>query len=895
MNEATFLHILEQISDGVVVFTQDGTVEYVNHAFRKTTGFDLAGMQKATSIVTPGPDTDKDTISKIEAAIAAGEAISGEILSYRCSGAPFWNGFSIYPQLKEDGSVNHFIFVMRDLTDQKEAENKASKLERDYRFIFENVESAITVHGADAQIRVANPSATELLGLSYEELAGSAPSDPVFRLFRADGSELPLGDYPVMRAINDREPVRDVVLGFNRKDNMRIWLVCSAFPVIGGDGLVTEVLLSFSDITRLVETETETRAWRERFELAARATQDAVFDWDIKTGQLWGNEAYRSVYGYDAPAYMKLESLETSSAVTADHNKVRETVLEAIRTGQERYSLDYEFIRPDGTSGHVAVRAFIVRDGNGEAQRIIGTATDIGQLTRATAALEQSEKRFRMIADSASDVLWDHDFETGYSWSSPDWPSKLGVDVDPASFQNFAWIEIVDPSDRPRIIKEFQDAIKSDATTWTIEFKVRNAAGEIIDLFQKSSILRHPDGKAYRILGTTRNVTQEKRNQEGYTRARALEAVGQLTGGVAHDFNNLLMIILGNAELLEMSDLGQEDSETVAAISQAAESAASLTKQLLTFARQTQLNRSRVDVDALVSDTVPLLRAGLQDDITFSQFAAPDLWSVDVDANGLQQAIVNLAMNANDAMPRGGEIVITSSNLEVDANMSPATGDLRPGRYVAISMSDTGAGMTPEVLARAFEPFFTTKDVGKGTGLGLSTVYGFAKQSNGGVWIESEPGRGTTVNLFLPAADNDAPQHDIPEPVNASETLPRSKRILVVEDQPQVRAHVEKTLARLGYGVATAEDATSALTLLMHGEAFDLLFTDVIMPGGIDGQELGEAALQLVPEIKILYTSGYPAAAFAHLGLKEQSSIQFLSKPYKSSQLQAKILEIFAS
>jgi PAS domain S-box-containing protein len=507
--------------------------------------------------------------------------------------------------------------------------------------------------------------------------------------------------------------------------------------------------------------------------------------------------------------------------------------------------------------------------------------------------LSRSEERFRLIADSASDVLWDLDFESDFTWTSPDWSSKLGVNFNSSDSQNFKWVEGVHPSDRQRLIGSFQEAIKSDATAWEAEFKANSVDGQAIDLAVKASILRHPDGRASRMLGTIRNVTQEKRNQEGYTRARALEAVGQLTGGVAHDFNNLLMIILGNVELLEMANLGEEDADTVASIGQAAESAARLTSQLLTFARQAKLHRTRVDVNALVSDTVSLLRAGLPETIRFSQSVASDLWPADVDANSLQQAIVNFAMNANDAMPRGGELIVTCGNLSVDEDMVPANVDLRPGRYVVISVSDTGEGMPPEVLARAFEPFFTTKDVGKGTGLGLSTAYGFAKQSGGGVSIYSEPGRGTTVNLYLPAAEGGASQDDPPEPAIETERPAHLKRILVVEDQPQVRAHVEKTLARLGFAVATAQDAAAALTMLKQGETFDLLFTDIIMPGGMNGQELGEAALQLAPQIKILYTSGYPAAAFEHLGLKEQSSINFLSKPYKALDLQKMLAEIF--
>lgn len=893
MDHTTFAHVVELVAEGVVVFTQDCQIQYVNRAFKEMTGYTLADLQQVAGVAMPGPDTDNNTITRIETAIATGEALSGEILSYRKTGEPFWNDFSIEPHLNEDGSLKHFVYITRDISSEKQAEHRASKLERDYRFIFENIKSAITVHGADTQIRIANPTAVELLGIGKEELAGSAPGDPIFQLFREDGSEMPLEEYPLIRAINHRCAVRDVVLGFHRaKDDTRIWVVCSAFPVTGDDGNVLEVLLSFFDITRLVESEEETKLLRKRFELAARATQDIIFEWNLKTSEFSANETFETVYGYKPPVKMSISPTDCAETVVAAP-AVRDAVIEALTLGKERYAFDYQYSRADGSSGHVAVRAFIVYNADGGAERIIGTMTDIGQLTRATAALEDSESRFRIIADSVSDVLWDHDFESGFTWSSPDWPSKLGVEFDPAKTQRFQWLDMVEPSDRQRLRSLFRDAIKSDASTWETEFKAHSIDGQKFDFAMKAAILRHSNGRASRMLGTIRNITQEKRNQEGYTRARALEAVGQLTGGVAHDFNNLLMIILGNVELLEMGNLSQDDIETVASIGQAAESAAHLTKQLLTFARQTQLNLSRVNVAALIADTLPLLRAGLPEIISFSQSAAPELWPVDVDANGLQQAIVNLAMNANDAMPRGGEIVITSSNLEVDQDMVPANIDLRPGRYVAISMSDTGEGMPPEVLERAFEPFFTTKDVGKGTGLGLSTVYGFAKQSNGGISIYSEPNRGTTVNLYLPAAEGNVSHPGNSEPEVETDTKRQRKTILVVEDQPQVRMHVERTLARLGYEVQTAQDASAALALLKRGNVFDLLFTDIIMPGGMNGQELGEAAHQIAPEMKILYTSGYPAAAFEHLGLKEQSSINFLSKPYKAMDLQRTLSEIF--
>ena len=890
MNEVTFFKIFGEVSDAVVAFTRDGTVKYANRAFHEMTGLSLTEIQHPVCGLMPGPEADRDAILKINAGVAQGAACSGEILTHRKSGEPFWIRFSMQPHVSDDGCHSLSICMSYDITSQKEAQGKASKSQSGYQFIFHNVQSAITVHGPDAKIRIANPSAIELLGIQPEDLEGVAPSDPIFRLFRENGSEMPLGEYPVMRAINGRHPVRGVVMGYHRaKDGKLLWLVCSAFPVAEDDGNVAEVLLSFSDITRLIESEAEARTLRKRFELAARATQDAIFEWDIKTGEFWANEAYKTIYGYEPAKYINLENLESSSAVDADHDLVRQTTLDAINSGKERYTLDYEFRRSDGQTGHAVVRGFIVRDAVGDAQRIIGTTTDVGQLTRATAALEQSEKRFRIIADTVSDVLWDRNFDTNVMWVTPDWPERLRVSIDHNVTSDRFFLDHVKPEDGSRVQRSFLEAIKSDAAEWEIQYVLNGSDGTSIDMAVKAAILRHPDGRVYRMLGNARNVTFEKRQQEGYSRARALEAVGQLTGGVAHDFNNLLMIILGNAELLETSNLCDEDAETVLSISQAAESAATMTRRLLTFARQAQLNMTSVDVSGVMVDTLALLKAGLPESLRLNQVVAPGLWSVDADANGLEQAIVNLAMNARDAMPRGGEIVLTCANLDVGEDMVAANADLRPGRYVAISVSDAGEGMPPEVLARAFEPFFTTKDVGKGTGLGLSTVYGFAKQSGGGVAIYSELGHGTTVTLYLPATEGDIAQSVATEREIKPKQSTCARRILVVEDQPQVRAHVDKTLTRLGYDVVTAHDAARALVLLESEEPFDLLFTDVIMPGGMNGQELGEAVSKLAPQLKILYTSGYPAAAFEHLGLKELGSINFLSKPYKSSQLQEKI------
>lgn len=893
MDSSTLTTLLDTVSQGVVVFSADREIVYCNQAFLDITGNDRSEMAGALRGIMQGSDTDCAAIAAIEAAIEARQPFSGELRNCRKSGEAMWYDLSFRPEGNADGSFRHFIGVVRDITQQKSAEIKAEQLELDHQFMMENVLSGVVLHNATTEIIYANPRALELLGVDQDSAFGAVNTDPLWSFIREDHSLLPVDEYPVNRAMAERKPIRGMVFGNKRdSDGKLIWLICNAFPLLDNHGNVDKVLTSFTEITQIKEAERETKIYQERFELAARATQDVVFEWDIETGAYWANESFETIYGYPAPSHVSLDRLSAISAVEADHDLVRRVTLDAIESGKERYALDYGFVRPDGSQGRAAVRGSIVRDETGKPLRIIGTGTDIGQLTDAMHALEASEERFRIIADTVSDVLWDRDFETNVTWVTPDWPHRLGVAIDPDVSQERFFLDHVEPEDALRVQHSFRDAVKSDAAQWEIQYVLIGSDGTKIDMAVKAAILRNPDGRAQRMLGNARNVTIEKRQQEGYSRARALEAVGQLTGGVAHDFNNQLMIIQGNAEFLEMSGLNEEQAESVALIYQACGSAADLTQRLLSFSRQSHLQTGRVDLTRLVPSTVALLRAGIPESITIQCRIPSEIWQAKADANALEQAIVNLAVNARDAMPAGGDIVISCENVTISHDRQPFQSELAPGDYVVVAVSDNGAGMPPDVLAKVFEPFFTTKDVGKGTGLGLSTVYGFAKQSDGHVTIHSEPNQGTTIKLFLPRFLEPAAEQE--HKTETEKARPgNGQRILLVEDQAELRSHVEKMLTKMGYLVTSAEDGKQALSLLDRGMAFDLLFTDVIMPGGINGQQLAEAVRKRDPRMKVLFTSGYPAFAFEHLQLDEIEHVKLLKKPYRSTELTAVLAEIF--
>lgn len=396
-----------------------------------------------------------------------------------------------------------------------------------------------------------------------------------------------------------------------------------------------------------------------------------------------------------------------------------------------------------------------------------------------------------------------------------------------------------------------------------------------------TGIWSEPDGQ-YFFIG--RDMTERVTLESQLRQAQKMEAVGQLTGGVAHDFNNILTVIIGMTELL--SDALSSDPKLapiVEAVDEAATRGAQLTQRMLAFARKQPLQARNLDLNEIVTHAVTMLQRTLGEDITVRSVLADGLWTALADPSQVEDAILNLAVNARDAMPNGGQLVIETANAVLDEQYAAHNVEVTPGDYVAVSISDSGTGMPPEVLERAFEPFFTTKAVGRGTGLGLSMVYGFVKQSRGHVKIYSEVGHGSRITVYLPRAV--AAEREV-ETSGASQRtdLNGHETILVVEDSHAVRRVAVNILRGLGYQVREAEDGPSALVILEQPGNIDLLFTDLIMPNGIDGQELLRRARALRPGLKALFTSGYSEQFIKGRGPTE-AGVALLSKPYRTQKL----------
>ncbi|MBV9996073.1 MAG: CHASE3 domain-containing protein [Caulobacteraceae bacterium] len=395
-------------------------------------------------------------------------------------------------------------------------------------------------------------------------------------------------------------------------------------------------------------------------------------------------------------------------------------------------------------------------------------------------------------------------------------------------------------------------------------------------------------GKVDRIIGSTRDITDRVRAEERLRDAQRMEAVGQLTGGVAHDFNNLLQVIRGNLELLEGAVKADERaSRRLKNAIHGADRAAQLTRQLLAFARRQPLAPQVVNLSRLVSEMTDLLRRTLGERIEVETVVAAGLWNTTADPAQVESALLNLALNARDAMPNGGRLTVEITNAVLDEEYARRAEDVAPGQYVMIAVSDTGVGMDEETQARVFEPFFTTKADGKGTGLGLSMVYGFVKQSNGHIQLYSETGHGTTVKIYLPRARQPEASAAPPRAVARPDPFHR-RSILVVEDDEAVRAAAVATLEDLGYDHLEAADAESALRIVEQGAPIDLVFSDVVMPGSLRTRDFAARVRELLPHVPILFTSGYTENAIVHHGRLDEG-VSLISKPYAKEDLARKI------
>jgi PAS domain S-box-containing protein len=784
--------------------------------------------------------------------------------------------------LRDDiGAVGYVVSVGLDITQRKQAEEALRESRALLRAVIDAVPATIRVKDRNLRYVLVNQALATYHNLPVAAFEGKEPADFYSQAYAA---EVRARD---ARIIATGEPAGLHEVDYTENDGRVTTWLSTSVPLRDDSGAVKYVVGVTLDITKRKLAEQKLGESERRMRHLVESAGVVPYTWDI--------EARR--YSYIGPQVERLfghspaQWMDTAKWMQILHPDDRARVackLQEFLRQPADGSMEYRMLKPDGSVVWVRDIIQIENDENGR-QVGYGTVVDVTDSKLREGQLLESEHRLRHLVESAGVLPYTWDIEAQrYSYIGPQIEKLFGHSAEQWTNQALS-LDTVHPDDRARVKAWMQDSSENLRDS-SLEYRLLRPDGSAIWVREIIKIETDQNGRLVG-YGTVVDVTDSKLREGQLLQAQKMEAVGQLTSGIAHDFNNLLMIVTVNLDMLlprlDANDpLARELAEAALA---AGVDGGELTRQLLTYARKQPMQAVSVDLNALVTRSAGLLRRTLSNIVDIETVLAPDLWPIESDPAQLEAALTNLAINARDAMPMGGRLTIATANLHFEGQSAAANGEFKPGDYVVLAVADTGSGIPPDIIGRVFEPFFTTKATGKGSGLGLSMIYGFAKQSDGHVEIESEVDRGTTVRLYLPRATR-VPAR-APAPARRSEpTAAAGELILVVEDNATVRKSVVRQLHKLGYRTLEAEDGQEALAILERDPRIDLLFSDVVMPGGMSGRQLAAAVRRRRPDLRILLTSGFPdKAGDARAGERKEP---VLSKPYRQRDLALKLREI---
>jgi PAS domain S-box-containing protein len=679
--------------------------------------------------------------------------------------------------------------------------------------------------------------------------------------------------------------------------------------------LIEEVAARIWDAAERGRAEVRLRDSEERLRLVMDSTGLGTWEYDAITGKTIRSARHDEIFGYTAPSTDWGYEQFNRHIPDPDRSLVEAGFRAALEQGKD-WEVECRMIRTDDSQGWLTIRARPHYGPNGQVARLLGTVADITARKQTEAAALETAAKFEVFAQTMPSMVWTSLPDGRIDWFNARVPEYCGIPAD--ELKPDGWTP-VHPDDMETATRLWLEALSS-GQRYVAEYRIRRHDGEYRWHLTRAVPIRDADGRITRWVGTSADIQDQKTSEQALAELNAtlenqvlertadlmaaeatlrqsqkMEAVGQLTGGLAHDFNNLLTAISGSLELLE-TRLAQgrvtELDRYLHVAQGAAKRAAALTHRLLAFSRRQTLDPKPTDINRLIFDMDDLIRRTVSPAVTVTVAGATALWAVLVDPNQLENALLNLCINARDAMPDGGSLIIETANCPLDDTQAKAL-ELQPGAYVSLSVADTGSGMTEDVIACAFDPFFTTKPIGEGTGLGLSMVYGFVRQSGGQARISSEPGKGTQVSLYLPRY---AGENGVAEPHDGRQTAPRGdgETVLVVDDEPSLRMLVTEVLEGLGYSVVEAADGASGLRILESGRRVDLLITDVGLPGGMNGRQLADAGLVARPDLKILFITGYAENAVIGEG-QLKPAMHIVTKPFSLETLGRRIREIIAA
>jgi PAS domain S-box-containing protein len=855
------------------------------------------------------PDDQRALTDAIAAAVASGGRYAHRYRVRQLDGGYRWMEAIGRVDLDATGKASRFPGVLIDIDDRRRLEEARDRAESLLSTFVEAVPGVVYAKDRQGRLLIGNRGTTELIGKPPEDYVGRSDAelldDPV------QAAAVMATDERIMSSGQAEQLEEEISFPDGRR---AFWLSTKA-PLRDAAGHIIGLVGASLDITDRKAAEARQLETEERYRLAAHATNDVIWDWRMADGHVIWNEALSKLFGHaqvETSAQWWLEQIHPDDRARIDHG-----IHAVIETGGESWFDEYRFRRADGSYASVLDRGTVLRGAAGEPLRMIGAMLDLSERRAAQAALAESEERLRLATEASDIGFWDVDLVHDLLiWPartkamfgiSPEVPVSMadfyaGLHPEDLGHTSAAFAAAADPARRALYDVEYRTIGKEDGLVRWVAAKGRG-------LFE--------EGRCIRVVGVAIDVTARKaaehqlrelnehlesrvaevvaertRMEDALRQSQKMEAVGQLTGGIAHDFNNMLAAIIGPLDLLanRIDPADARARRYVDIAVDAARRAALLTQRLLAFSRQQPLQPEPVDANKLVAGMSDLLVHSLGGGVRLETVLAAGLWRTHADPNQLENVILNLAVNARDAMPEGGRLTVETANCHIDHRYAGEHLGVSSGQYVLVAVSDTGCGMPAEVIAKAFDPFFTTKEVGRGTGLGLSQVYGFVKQSGGHVKIYSELGQGTTIKVYLPRLFGNG---DEVRPQAASATMPRGESrevILVVEDEPAVREFSVEALTELGYQVFQADSAAAALRLLEAHPDIALLFTDVVMPE-VNGRKLADAACRRWPHLKVLFTTGYSRNAVVHNGVLD-AGVHLIGKPFTLEELATRVREV---
>jgi PAS domain S-box-containing protein len=773
------------------------------------------------------------------------------------------------------GAITHC--VVREATGQEEAADAVRVAEARLSQLSENIHEVLWIAAPGGEtIEYVSPAFARTWGFCADRLR----EEPELWL----QSVCPEDRDRVRKAL--REPGFDIEYRIVRPDGEERWIRNRSIPP-ARDATPGSIAGVAEDITAKKVTEKSLRKRDRYYRSLIQNASDiiSVVGPDLQVRFL--SPAVARVLGYDDDSPRPRNALEWIHPADLAH--VKAVVQRIVQEPADPQVIQFRLRHNDGSwRVHEAIGSAFHEEGEGIS--VIVNSRDITDRNAAETELRESQARFDLAARATTDVIWDWDFSSGrITWS--DMVSSV-FDYEPAEIQpTFGWWEQqIHPDDRARVTESIL-AITQAGQFWTQEYRFRRGDRSYATVIHRAYVIRTEGGQPARFVGAMADFTERKQLQEQLYQSQRLEAIGRLAGGVAHDFNNILMVIQGAASLA-LFDLPDDSPvrSDLSDIQRATERAKTLTKQLLAFGRRQVLTPKVVSLNESISELEKMLGRLLGEDIALTVRLAPDLWPAEVDPIQFEQVIINLAVNARDAMPQGGALHIKTDNVRLTPEDTERfTYRVKPGSYARVTVRDTGCGMDQAMISQAFEPFFTTKEDGKGTGLGLSTVYGIIKQSGGYIWVDSVVGRGATFRIYLPRATGELTRAPVPQKLQPT---PRgSGTVLLVEDEYDVRAVARRILERNGYSVLEASNGAEALeTFEASGRVIDLLVTDVVMPG-MSGRELANSIASACPTVRVLYMSGHTDDRILHHGIGH-AGLNFVQKPFSPEAFLHRIHEI---